>query len=787
KEGTVSSQLTEARKRIQQRLTRRGVELTALLAAATLTTETASALPVTLLMKTIEGALSPTVAALADSTVTILGFGKIKLATALVLAASVLTSAGLWAYRGPATPSGAPPQPATKERSDDRPKPRTPRKENEQTVEVSGRVLDPDGKPVRGAKLLFIYGSGKEYPHKVWAVSAAEGRFAFMVPVKEVDNGFSEKPWEHTSVVAAAEGYGFAAAQLGKPGAADLTLRLVKDDVPIRGRVLNLEGKPVAGVRVRIADMLSMPKKGDLTDWLAALKARKENPGTIDANYLTRLYNPAFDLLFPPVTTGADGRFEMKGIGRERIAHLRIEGPTIATQEVWVMTRASEKVRLPVQKEYPKRQSVTYHGTGFDLLATPSRPVVGVVRDKDTSKPLAGVTVESGNAFRSGFLRTTTDKDGRYRLDGLPKGDGNEIAATIRYWLTDLPKDDGNKMAAATNDLPYLAVIEKVGNPPGLGPVTVNFALKRGVWVKGRITDKTTGKPLWAGVNYFCFTDNPNAKQITFGGNRNWRSSREDGSFQMPVLPGHGLIAVRAYHDHYVMGVGADRIKGPRAQGSSDLFITSPHLCYSGNFHTLVEIDPKPGEESIPCDVTLDPGRTLKGTVFGPDGKPLTGARISGLKDMGYWEENAGSDFTAESLKPNKPRLLQFLYEGQKLSGYLVVRGDEKGPLRVQLQPWGTLTGRVVTPLGNPLTSVRVNCRAEVKHKGRTIPSAEVTVFPGKDGRFRIEGLIADVKYELSVSRANVQETISGGNPKDLTIESGATRNLGELKVKPPE
>jgi hypothetical protein len=105
----------------------------------------------------------------------------------------------------------------------------------------------------------------------------------------------------------------------------------------------------------------------------------------------------------------------------------------------------------------------------------------------------------------------------------------------------------------------------------------------------------------------------------------------------------------------------------------------------------------------------------------------------------------------------------------------------------VQLQPWGTLTGRVVTPLGNPLTSVRVNCRAEVKHKGRTIPSAEVTVFPGKDGRFRIEGLIADVKYELSVSRANVQETISGGNPKDLTIESGATRNLGELKVKPPE
>ncbi|HEY7155727.1 MAG TPA: RNA polymerase sigma factor, partial [Gemmataceae bacterium] len=334
KEVTVSSRLAGARKRLQRRLARRGVELTALLAATALTTETASALPVTLLMKTIEGAASLAVAALADSGSMILSLGKTKLVAAIVLAASVLTGAGLWAYRGPAAPAGAPPQPAAKEKGDDRPKPRTPRKENEQTTEVSGRVLDPDGKPVRGAKLLFIYGSGKEYPHKVWAVSAAEGRFAFMVPVKEVDNGFSGKPWEHTFVVAAAEGYGFAAAQLGKPGAANLTLRLVKDDVPIRGRVINLEGKPIADVRVRIDNLISTPEKGDLTAWLAALKARKENPGTIDANYLTRLYNPAFDLLFPPVTTGADGRFEMKGIGRERIAHLRIEGPTIATQEV---------------------------------------------------------------------------------------------------------------------------------------------------------------------------------------------------------------------------------------------------------------------------------------------------------------------------------------------------------------------------------------------------------------------------------------------------------------------
>jgi protocatechuate 3,4-dioxygenase beta subunit len=759
------------------------VELTAVLAAIAVAAQRASALPAGLMAKTTKAVLaassgkelasivSASVVELVQGATTALIGSKTKIATVLLLAASLLTGAGAWAWRTLAVPQLAhgeraqSPDAATK-------KLQTPRENKDKDVTVSGCVVDPDGKSVSGAKLVFVYSPAKKYPQKVWAVSTAEGRFAFTVPVKNVDNGYSEKPWEHTYVVAAAEGYGFAAARLGQPGASDLTLRLVKDDLPLRGRLLDLEGNPVAGARVRLADVLNVPKKGDLTDWLAALKANKDNPGTIDANYLTWLYSPAFDLLFPPVTTGADGRFEMKGIGRERVAHLRIEGPTIATQQIRVMTRASEDFRFPTQKEYPKGHSVAYLGTGFELLAAPSRPVVGIVRDKDTGKPLAGVTIESrviGNAFMIGFLRTTTDKDGCYRLLGMAKGDGNAIAAT-------------------TNDLPYLPADKKVENPLGLEPVTVDFALKRGVWVKGRITDKNTGKALGASINYFCFDDNPGANEITNLGNVDeWRSSLEDGSFRMPVLPGHGLIAVRAYHDHYVLGTGADKIKGPRAEGLIDTFRTAPYLCFAPSFHTLVEIDPKPGEESITCEVTLDPGRTLKGTVLGPDGKPLAGARISGLKDMGFWQENSAPDFTVESLKPTKPRLLQFLHEGQKLSGYLVVRGDERDILRVQLKPWGTLTGRVVTPAGNPLTSVRVNCGAELKQAGQAIHSAGITVYPGKDGRFRIEGLVAGLKYEVSISRSNVLETISGGNPKDLTVEPGETKDVGSLTVQPME
>jgi hypothetical protein len=59
-------------------------------------------------------------------------------------------------------------------------------------------------------------------------------------------------------------------------------------------------------------------------------------------------------------------------------------------------------------------------------------PIVGTVRDKDTGKPLAGVTIQSRIPSAEGgpnadggsandYLRTTTDTDGNYRFVGLPR------------------------------------------------------------------------------------------------------------------------------------------------------------------------------------------------------------------------------------------------------------------------------------------------------------------------------------------------------------------------------
>jgi hypothetical protein len=767
--GTLRRRLDRGRERLRRRLLARGLAPMAALTASLFADSSAPAtVPAALVDPTIRLALgseaSSAVAALAEVGLGIAGAGKMKAATAVLLLMSAFTGAGLWALYTPAAHTAAP-QAVAKEKANT-PKPRTPREEKKSPVQVGGRVLDPDGKPVRGAKLLFLWW-GEKLPSKVWATSAADGRFGFEVARPSASNAGWDMPRENVYVLAAAEGYGFAVARLDNPETAGhVTLRLVKDDVPIRGRVLTLEGKPIAGVRVRINDLepynqpqVYVPKKGDLTNWLAALKTSKNDAWDLERTYFAGLYSSAFDLLFPPATTEADGRFELRGLGRERLAHLRLEGPTIATQIVNVMTRPGEKIRLPLTWRHPKGETITYHGAAFEVLAEPTKPVVGVVCDRDTGKPLAGVTIWPHKItnpwnivnYNSGLIQTTTDKEGRYRLVGLPKGEDNQITATA-------------------NDLPYLPVRQKIENTPGLGPVTVDFALKRGVWVKGRVTEKTTGKPLRGGVGYYCFNDNPHKREIPleFSGSALGGSTRDDGSFQFVIVPGRGLLAVQVSHnDHYLSGVGVEKIKVRRDRMGEVNYLDTYPFCYFESYNTLVEIDPKPGDESITCDLIVEPHRSLTGTVLGPDGKPLAGAR--------FWNTPLpGSEFTVWRLPPNKlrePRVLEFVHEGKKLAGFLVVHGDEKAPLQIRLQPWGALTGRLIMARGEPLTGVTVSCKAG-------------NAFPDKQGRFRIEGLIPGRKYNLYVSREGLSQPIVGGEPKDLTVKPDETKDLGDLKVK---
>jgi hypothetical protein len=110
-------------------------------------------------------------------------------------------------------------------------------------VAVSGRVLGPDGKPVAGAKLYLGYTGPKDMKYPVRATSGDDGHFKFTVEQSELDKASEDYPTINVMAVAAGHGCDWAAVG---PAGEEVTLRLVKD-VPIGVRILDPEGKPVAG------------------------------------------------------------------------------------------------------------------------------------------------------------------------------------------------------------------------------------------------------------------------------------------------------------------------------------------------------------------------------------------------------------------------------------------------------------------------------------------------------------------------------------------------------------
>jgi RNA polymerase sigma factor (sigma-70 family) len=770
KENTVFSRLARARKRLQEQLARRGISLASVLAALAISGVGRAAVAPRLARSVVEAAtrlgagapvtgLSAKAFSLAEGVTRTMLPKKFKLATVLILTLCALGT-GLTVLGRPA------PKPDAQARDA-----KSVEKQKDGSLEVGGRVLDPVGKPVEGARIYLLDQGLHGVAPAVRTTSTAEGRFRFSVPRKEVQLiGAVFNPWRYVFVVAMAKGFGPAVAAVGDPTAASKqTLRLGRDDVPIKGRILDLEGRPVAGARV-VLEGLMVPNKGDLTAFLNSLEASKDGFPS-ENEFLTTLFGQGIGQLFAEATSDKVGRFELRGIGRERLVSLTISGPTIATKQVRVRTRPGKTIQRLEWKEYPGSGTFTYHGSTFEHVAPPTLPVSGVVRDRDTGKPIAGATVQSmmvagDNLYGRTHIKTTTDREGRYRLTGLPRGEGNLIRAVP-------PAGPA-----------YAPVEKRVAYPPGLEGTTVNFDLKRGVWIKGRVIDKVTRKPVRGSVEYFLFGDNPNRKDFPQFGQDNRHESDVDGNFRFIGLPGRALVAVRAHGDRYRVGVGAERYKERDQFGH--ILNTSP-FCLAIGYHTLVEIDPAKGAKEATCEIVLDPGRTPTGTVLGPDGKPLAGARACGLLSYAYtywdYEPLKSAEFQVFGLSPDRPRTLLFLHEGTKTAASLRLKGDEKGPLEIRMKPWGTIKGRLVRAGGGPrsgadlmfLPGNRLDDPERGSHPTRQFPI-------GKDGTFCIEGVVPGMKYELGVMENG---RIVGYIVKDFRIKEGETKQLGDVQPQP--
>jgi hypothetical protein len=193
------------------------------------------------------------------------------------------------------------------------------------------------------------------------------------------------------------------------------------------------------------------------------------------------------------------------------------------------------------------------------------------------------------------------------------------------------------------------------------------------------------------------------------------------------------------------------------------------------NALTLLDLDEK--DKALVKDVALQPARTLDGRVLGQDGQPLAGATVFGLRGYGAFryrpEILKGAEFTVRGINPRESRWLVFHHKDKNL-GFFVkeLQGDASGRLIVKLQPCGSATGRVVYPDGQPVPGLHLQFQAKQTSGGLQETATD------KEGRFRIEGLVPGLEYDLVPSRYV---------PVPLTkvsVEPGKQKDMGDIKAQ---
>jgi hypothetical protein len=297
KVGTVSSRLACARKSLQMQLVRRGVSLSAVLAATALATGVSkAAVPRVLIDNTVKAALyygtrkgalggvvSAQVASLVRAVSQSMAVGKFKSVLALVLGLGLAaTGIGTLSHQLLAEPNhqeAAEAQPAFTDTPTPEPNPASrpaPTQDpDRRPIIVTGRVLDPSGKPVVSARV------GVLTQHPVDAGEGFTGGPWLRLDKTDDKGGFRftlERPlpksWSPPIVVAESPGFGVAWQPIDQDvSEADVLLHLPSERL-VSGRVLDAQGKPAAGARVQVA-YVSAP---DGRRWLLPVHPR-DRPG----------------------------------------------------------------------------------------------------------------------------------------------------------------------------------------------------------------------------------------------------------------------------------------------------------------------------------------------------------------------------------------------------------------------------------------------------------------------------------------------------------------------------
>ena len=663
-----------------------------------------------------------------------------------------------------------------------------------ETHRIKGQVVGPDGKGTSATiHVVSVRSRGwMRQPLQKTLMKVPtdnDGNFDFEanLPLRDDAIELGDSPGVRIEqIVATSSGFGPAVSDVvevrqGKP----VELKLPKDDVPIEGRILNLEGEPVANAQIRVA-MLNTPR--DLDKTLDSLRRRAgEKPkgmmlGMFKASMAfesdTRYINERIagnklsysTLVGSPVTTDRSGRFRLDGIGRDRIMALELSGPGIVTSWISVASRDMK----PIGKTHfiGNRTDRTY-GAKFTFSAEPEQVIGGRITDVDSGEPIAGIKVELPD--NTGFATSTTDSLGRYRLVGMPK------KAVHRLSLE------------PAKDLPYFPQrhIEVKDFAEGLQATTLNFQVKKSTWIKGAVRDKVTGKPVKARVMFSPHVDNPAAKAYSLRKGqyidpirmKDGAVTDEQGNFRVRAVPGEGVLAVLCEDRGYCPAHGAESLDKKwmiDESFGSPARINAYHTMALGWMHGYRSTIAKK-DETLIVDLEVDSGNSLRVQLVDPDGKPLSGVHVRNRFPFS-WNSEAPQDATSVDLvaiNPKQPRTVMFYHRERNLGACILADQSERsGERTITLEPCGVVKGRLVSKDGKPITNVGIGIKQVTLVNDSyeaVIPYAETD----EDGKFEIQRYTPSTKFSIHTMYGPEREFVADS----VEIKPEEIRDLGTITL----
>ncbi len=868
--GTVKSRLARARGLLRTRLTRRGLTLSAGLLSAAVESASASAAK---LQKPSAAAV-----ALADRALRTTPLAKLKMVAASLLVAG-LTALGVGAFAGPAEarrqplpPFAADPPAAAPVGSKNAPpaKAAAPK----EAVTLSGRVLGADGAPLAGARVAVV-GTPSRPGALVPEVQAETrtdraGKFRLRVGRAAAD---------HPAVLAWAPGHGLTWQYPLPEQGTEIELKLPAE-VVIRGRVIDLQGQPAAGLKLQVTRLgpretrhgwilVRKPDPADPDDggagWVdfygldarmrqamsgldtRGAKSAKQPPPPVPSTLA--VHEAASHLPGWPatVTTDAQGRFVLRGVGRGQGAGLLVRDDRYAVQVL----------------DFPARE----RGEETTRVLAPVRVLEGTLSDADNGKPVAGARVRiapsgraAGSSFSesldgtdaagrrgmlgSGYLVSFVLYDGRHDPEYLPPLEARTDAhGRFRFNLfragsyhLRVRGPDGKQYMPRTADLswPGEAVVRK----------RLDLTLQRGALVRGRVTEGSDGSPLaGARVDFWC-----KGRKLPDGtGHPREVTTGKDGSFEALLPPGAWHLLVNGPERRYrVRKIALDRLTTdtPPARFTPPGPDATPY--FFPDAWTLLDL--KPGAERQ-VTVGLRRAPVLRARVVGPDGKPVAGAYLvrrpvvplePGVDPAGTarrarydlrWPGD-GNDklvfraavylgrrapredirpvelrdgtFAIPVLDPEATYRLHFVDPSGQLGAVAELSGKQAGgePVTVRLRPCGRATARLVDAQGKPLARHRPllwllvppgphPAPADFKdlrdHNLRTRDAVWAAYLdPARHGDGpRTDGQ-GRVTFPSLIPGATYRILLGPGKVRDFTAEPGRTTALGDVTLEAP-